>query len=658
MLPSWLRLLKEDPELAPAQVQAFLREVVLVYLTLIIIFDTLAYVHWGTVHVVLYAVVPGCLNLIGIARIVWWQIERRSLHLATESQSRRRRNTSVAISLALALGLFVWSVLLVHNSTGNARLFTAFTLWFAFHSAAVAALRFRTLLIGCTVFFAPTYAIVLFIEGDTLFRPLALLSLLITAILSTLLLWSYRDFANLIRSRINLERQSDRLLALSDENDRLANLDVLTGLSNRRRLFAELETRVATARASGLSFVVGMIDLDGFKPVNDAFGHAVGDRVLVEVAHRLEEAVNQDMFIARIGGDEFVLIADGYYADAELVRMADDICTSVRRPYELPGIVAKISCSIGFARFPETGQTAEQLFERADYALFHSKQNRRGRATIFSAHHQARLTEMARVEQALGSANLEAEMYLAFQPIFDTERQQTLAFEALARWNSPELGFVGPDKFIPVAERTSLISGLTETLLHKAVREALRWPDWVRLSFNLSARDLGDPDLAKRLSAILMAERFPADRIDFELTETASLRDPNVARDNLDALSTIGCGVALDDFGSGLSNLAYIHQLPLTKIKIDRSFIAALPTNRVSRDLIRTIVDLSRNLGCSCIVEGVETAEQLMILKTLGCRLIQGYYCGKPMSGTEALARIVGEQNLEQSVARFVRPIA
>lgn len=438
------------------------------------------------------------------------------------------------------------------------------------------------------------------------------------------------------------------MLTLSRDNDRLANIDVLTGLANRRRFIAELEGRVANAEVSYSRFAVGMIDLDGFKPVNDAFGHAIGDRVLIEVGRRLTDIVSEDVFVSRVGGDEFALIVDSPVSDDELLALAHDITVVISRPYEMQGIIAKISCSMGFARYPDSGRLAQSLFERADYALFHSKQNRRGRATIFSAQHQERLTELARIEQALRSADLEREMYLAFQPIFDTENQQTPAFEALARWNSPELGTVPPDKFIPVAERTAMIGGITEILLNKAIREALRWPETIRMSFNLSARDLSDKDLVPRIGFILASERFDPRRIDFEITETATLKDPQAARTNLESLATLGCGIALDDFGTGLSNLAHIHQLPLSKIKIDRSFIGAIKTNRVSRDLIRSIVDLSRNLDCSCIVEGVETAEQLMILKSLGCRLIQGFYCGRPMSGTEALARIIGEQTLDR----------
>jgi predicted signal transduction protein with EAL and GGDEF domain len=300
-------------------------------------------------------------------------------------------------------------------------------------------------------------------------------------------------------------------------------------------------------------------------------------------------------------------------------------------PFPLGDATAQIAGSIGFANYPEAGTSAALLFERADYALYHAKQHARGRPVIFSREHEIQIRQSASIERCLRNGDLEKELSLAFQPIFDVTRGEVLAFEALARWDSPELGRVPPDVFIRVAERTDFISQLTQILLRKALACARSWPDDIRISFNLSARDIGSAKAILKIIAIIENSGVVPERIDLEVTETALMRDFDKGCECLKALKALGAHIALDDFGTGYSSLSYVHRLPLDKIKIDRSFIKDIETLPACRDIVKTVIDLCRNLKLTCVIEGMETEEQAQILRGLGGATMQGYYFSKPM---------------------------
>jgi predicted signal transduction protein with EAL and GGDEF domain len=307
------------------------------------------------------------------------------------------------------------------------------------------------------------------------------------------------------------------------------------------------------------------------------------------------------------------------------------ISAALRVPFLLSNVTAQIAGSIGFATYPEAGTTAELLFERADSALNHVKQHARGRSVIFSGEHEIQIRQFASIERCLRTADLDRELSLNFQPIYDVVRQEVVAFEALARWDNRELGRVPPDVFIPVAERTDFISNITQILLRKALACARTWPEGIRISFNLSVRDIGSAEAILKIIAIIENSGVVPERIDLEVTETALMRDFDKGCECLKALKALGVHIALDDFGTGYSSLSYVHRLPLDKIKIDRSFIKEIETQENCRDIVKTIIDLCRNLKLACVIEGMETKEQSEILRGLGGTMMQGYYFGKPM---------------------------
>jgi predicted signal transduction protein with EAL and GGDEF domain len=273
------------------------------------------------------------------------------------------------------------------------------------------------------------------------------------------------------------------------------------------------------------------------------------------------------------------------------------------------------------------------LYERADFALYHAKQNGRGRPVIFSEAHQSALRRQGILDQAMRKADFDTEMSVVFQPLFDAARNKPIAFEALARWNSPELGEVAPSDFIPVAERSELISKLTHTLLRKALETAATWPVEIGVTFNLSVRDLISPASILQIISIVNRSDVHPGRIDFEVTESALLMDFEQAQDSIQALKALGARISLDDFGTGYSSLSYVHRLPLDKIKIDRSFVTDIETKEACRNIVKTVVGLCRDLNVECVVEGMETEEQTAILRGLGCNSMQGYYFSRPLHG-------------------------
>ena len=434
---------------------------------------------------------------------------------------------------------------------------------------------------------------------------------------------------------------------------KLANCDALTGLPNRRSFFREAETQ-------GALFDLALIDLDGFKPINDIYGHSVGDELLIAVASRLRDQCGtkgfaaRQAFAARMGGDEFAVILPGQRSEAELQAFGIALCDALRETYLLGGVAANISASVGFVRSAGDGLTVSQLLERADYALYFAKQNLRGAPVIFTRAHEAEMHDFSIVDQTLRAADLDAELSIVFQPQVDAIARRTVSFEALARWTSPRLGRVGPDVFIKAAERSGLITRITLILLEKALAGVADWPAEMRVSFNLSARDLRSSLAIANIRDTVKRSGVDPARIEFEITETAMLTDFEQACEALLQLKAMGCRIAVDDFGSGYSSFSYIHRLPVDKIKIDRSFVTQLVTHGSAVKIIKTIIDLCRNLHLDCVIEGVETERELTQLLNVKARYIQGYFFARPMPAADIAGYLASELTLPEAIRAAV----
>lgn len=628
---------QNNSKLLQAQLAAFSKQIPLLYFMLLTNTVALTITHFSSAPPLLTVYFPSVLYVACILRIIgWWRT--RKLVVSDAAAAKRLRSTIVLTGI-LGIGFTGWAISLFPYGNTYAQVHVAFYMGITVvgcifcltHLRPAALLLTAVVLVPFTLFFGST--------GNPVFIAITVNVVFVSVALIIVVSTQYRDFTHLIESQKALETKQLETQRLSDENRRLANVDSLTGLPNRRHFLARFESDLEEARLNQTPLTIGIIDLDGFKPVNDAFGHTVGDKLLQEAGRRLMDFSGEGVFAARLGGDEFGLIIEGDLPVEALGGLGNRICQALRQPYSLTGATATVAGSLGLARFPEAGRSAGQLFERADFALYHAKQNLRGQTVVFSEEHELEISRQSRIDQQLKSADLECELSVAFQPFVDSFTGEILGFEALARWDSPAMGRIPPNVFILSAERTGMIGQLTEIVFRKALDAALQWPEGIRLSFNLSCKDIVSPETMKTLMDILEKSGFPAGRLDFEVTETAVVDNFQLASEALNLLIAKGIGVALDDFGIGQSGLAHVHRLPLSKIKIDRSFLAGIQHDTVSQNIVKTIVDLCRNLGCVCVVEGMETQDQVHVLRTLGCRIMQGYYFDRPLMLEETLAR-------------------
>ncbi len=449
--------------------------------------------------------------------------------------------------------------------------------------------------------------------------------------------------ASLLRKAI-LRQIDARLLA-----DQLAARDSLTGIANRRSVFARIDELVEEKKP----FWVGILDLDGFKSINDIYGHAVGDHLLCEVVERLKLRQRKGVEFGRIGGDEFAIVIEGDPGEIEVEAFGNSLIHDISQDYDFHPLQLSVSGTIGFAQFPEMGTTARQIYEKADFALYRGKQFARHQSTIFTVDQDKEMRESLALERALREARMEDEFHLLFQPQFDIAARRVVSFEALARWQSPTLGPVRPDRFIRAAERAGLIQQVTSILFGKALDALELWPDEITVSFNLSAQDLADRAFVFSLVAQVHARGISPARIEFEITETAVMKDIATSRILLEDLSSAGFKIALDDFGSGYSSFEYIDQLPLNKVKIDKSFVRKVADSVTSREVVAAIITLCRNLHLKCVLEGVETESEMATLAPLSPQLIQGYLFGRPMSQRDVLSLLLRaeQQDADSSAA-------
>ncbi|WP_428390396.1 putative bifunctional diguanylate cyclase/phosphodiesterase [Lichenicoccus sp.] len=625
----------DDAELVLSQYRAVARQVPLLYSMLVLNTLALAATHLRSSPPVLTLLLPGLFVLASLARAARWRHGGKHL-IDAPAALRALRNTSWFAPI-LGVSCLAWALALYPYGDDFAKAqvvyyisITAIACLFCLvHLRSAAFLVTLTVGTPSIIFFALTDQPVLI--------AISVNFLLVSICMVTVLLRQYRDFISLNDSRRHLLARQIETQRLSDANLRLAAIDTLTGLPNRRGFFSDLDVVLSRHQDSEAAIAVGLIDLDGFKAINDMYGHAAGDALLREVGLRIGAVATPDRCFARLGGDEFGFILTDC-DDTEIQAFATALCLSLRASYDLPMVSAEIAASVGIAVFPRCGRTAAQLFERADYALYHAKQNQRGDAVLFSEVHQTEIRAAARCEQALRHADLETELSLHFQPIVDVATGATVAFECLARWTSPELGVVQPADFIKVAERSDLINRLTAVLLRKALAAARSWPEPMRIAFNLSVRDIASEESVRRICEIVRESGIAPARIDLEITETAVMRDFEQARQALLSLKELGVEIALDDFGTGYSSLSYVHRLPFDKIKVDRSFTADVETDPVCLNIVKSVLDLCRNLKLRCVVEGLETAAQVNSLKTVGGALMQGYFFARPMPAERVLA--------------------
>ncbi|MBL3601801.1 MAG: EAL domain-containing protein [gamma proteobacterium endosymbiont of Lamellibrachia anaximandri] len=418
-----------------------------------------------------------------------------------------------------------------------------------------------------------------------------------------------------------------------------ANYDALTGLPNRSLLQDRLSQAIMSAGREEWGLALLFIDLDKFKVVNDSFGHVIGDELLQKVATRIKACVREVDTVARFGGDEFVVLLQDISEPEDAAKVASKIIETVSRVFELSSRETFVGASIGITLYPEDADTPDTLLQNADMAMYLAKDTGRNRFQFFTAKIQEQVRIRQSLEHDLRTALKREEFELYYQPVVDAGNESIVSVEALLRWHHPQLGFVAPDTFIPLAEEIGLIGIIGMWILHTGCRQVHEWHQTglsdIEIAFNLSGRQRELGLTAKDISLILHETGLSGEFITLEITESELIEDTAEEITWLQSFKNVGAKLSIDDFGTGYSSLSYLKRFPVDILKIDRAFVADLPDNQDDASLVEAIVAIAKSLNLKLVAEGVETKAQADFLKKIGCDYLQGYYFGKPMPATE-----------------------
>jgi len=419
--------------------------------------------------------------------------------------------------------------------------------------------------------------------------------------------------------------------------------DQLTGLPNRLLFFDRVSQAINTAKRAERSFGLVVMDLDGFKDINESLGHDAGDKLLISVARTLTNLLRETDTVARLGGDEFAILFPDLQSHESIEQLVQKIAAAVMSPFDVESHRIDIGVSIGIVRYPMDGEQQERLLRHAEIAMYVAKRSDKNYVAYQSDLNQNQnKLEMLLLKSDLREAIREGQLCLYYQPKIDMADKRCVGVEALARWIHPQRGFVPPDEFVLVAERAGLIRDLSRWVINEAISQAARWraEGWpICVAINLSARNLQEPDLLDFVIDRLNSHQLPARSIQFELTESDIMSDPETAIAMIESLNDIGVEFSVDDFGTGYSSLAYLKQLKISELKIDRSFISELNCEGDDMVIVHSTITMAHQLGFRVVAEGVELQEVWDLLKVLNCDLVQGYFISRPLP-VEELAEL------------------
>ena len=571
---------------------------------------------------------PAALLVCAMVRSVQW-LKRRKQTISHALMLQQLRQT-VLLAAALCVVVSGWCVFLLAAVDLAGRwpviLFGSLTAIGTAYglSSFPAAARLPLIVLAL-----PLSAVGLF-SGELAISGAALSLAVVAALILRLISVHNNHFSGVIQSRFTISEEREAVQRARRDADKAAATDFLTGLANRRALLEKIAFELGRPSSEG-RFSLAIIDLDRFKPINDNFGHATGDEILKQVAGLLKEAAGDDAFVARLGGDEFAILFPRTATET-----AEKLTATLARTVEIGGRQFDLSASCGVATTRRgRARSPLHLLEQADMALYEAKGNGAGRIAFFSPGIKAKHLRRSRIEEALRAEARDGDgLELNFQPIYDLGSGKIIAFEALARWATDELGTVSPAEFMPLAEQVNVIAPISDQLLNKALAEAVKWDPQVKLSFNLSAIQLCSGGAANVILEAVARHRFPTSRLQVEVTETALMGDFGRARVELQILRESGVSIALDDFGAGYASITYLREMEFDQIKLDGSLITA--SNRFGgKRLLAALIGLCDALNVVCVAEHIETEEQLRMLVSMGCEAGQGYWLHKPVRAEE-----------------------
>ena len=450
-----------------------------------------------------------------------------------------------------------------------------------------------------------------------------------------------------IHARSNDTKPKKQSLNTSSQQHCSKKHDTLTGLPDRQHFNHQLNDALVRAHSSGKKVALLLLDLDRFKNVNNSLGHLVGDMLLKEVANRLKNSVRDCDFVSRLGGDEFTVIIEQIDAISEVSEIAENICNELAHPVNTNGQEIYTNASIGVSVYPTDSVNIEELIQFADAAMYKAKSNSQNSIQFFTADLNAAFCKRFKLENDMHVGFRDSQFELYYQPQYDVAKNAITGYEALVRWNHPELGTIGPDAFIGIAEETGMIEPLGNWILTEACTKLSQLIDAgqtnLRISVNISAIQLSCCNLEKKVKETLKRTGVPADALELELTESALLENTEICIASLRALHDIGVKLSIDDFGTGYSSLSRLRELPLSRIKIDKSFVKNLPDNKSDNCVIHAIISVAHQLDLEVVIEGVETDLQAACLMKMNCDLLQGYHIGKPEKFETVLQNLTAE---------------
>ena len=621
----------DDLELAHAQFRGFAKQIPLLYFILCVNSLAIIYNFARFGHRWLTAYLPGALVALCVARgWIWWR--RSEQEIAPQDALRiLRRTTRLAPVLAALFSL--WSFTLYAYGDPYAKTQIVFYLALTAIGCTFCLTQLLPAALSVAAIGVTPYSLYFCFADDGRFRAIAFSLALVAIGMVATVLRNSRDFTRLVVSQRDLLAKHEETLRLSDDNFRLANQDPLTRLANRRAFIVALKSLSEAAGEVAMAFV----DLDGFKNVNDDYGHEVGDALIANVAEALAARLPEGALLARLGGDEFAALDSGAQAKTRMLDFANAVCERLSRPIAIGERAVRVGASIGVAAAAPGECDGQELMRRADVAMYHVKAHGKLGVRLYSAELDAerRLQSALNDEIRLGLERGEFDMF--YQPIVDARSKVITSVEALLRWPRRPAGPLGPDTFIPAAEAEGLIDALGLFALRRAC-EDFRDLDDIAVSVNVSPAQFRNPEFEAQVAEVLAETGFPVRRLSLEVTEGYLIDNPQRAAAAIGALKAMGASVVLDDFGSGYTSIAYLKKYGFSAIKIDRSLSSRIGVDDKARVLVTGVVYLANGLDMPVTAEGVETDEQAQLLRLAGCQNLQGYRYYRPKPIEELLA--------------------